>query len=68
MFDLVIKDAQLFDGTVLRLPRQLVLDSAGKNMELAPRPVDAQVTRPIGETLTGKDSQLDRAVRELLGN
>jgi C-terminal processing protease CtpA/Prc len=61
-------NAQLFDGTVFRLPRQLVLDSAGKNMELAPRPVDALVTRPIGESLTGKDSQLDRAARELLGN
>ena len=40
----------------------------GKNMELNPRPVDAPVTRPVGESLSGKDSQLDRAVRELLGN
>ncbi len=61
-------NTQLFDGTVFRLPRQLILGSDGKNMELNPRPVDVQVTRPIGETLTGKDSQLDRAVRELLGN
>ena len=61
-------NAALFDGTTFRLPRQLVLGSDGKNMELNPRPVDVQVTRPIGETLTGKDSQLDRAVRELLGN
>lgn len=58
----------LFDGTTFRLPRQLVLGSDGKNMELNPRPVDVLVTRPIGESLTGKDSQLDRAVRELLGN
>ena len=35
-------------------------------MELNPRQVDVPVTRPIGETLTGKDSQLDAAVRELL--
>jgi hypothetical protein len=35
-------------------------------MELHPRPVDVEVTRPIGETLTGKDSQLDAAVKELL--
>jgi hypothetical protein len=35
-------------------------------MELNPRPVDVPVTRPIGETYTGKDSQLDTAVRELL--
>ncbi|HNU08985.1 MAG TPA: S41 family peptidase, partial [Pyrinomonadaceae bacterium] len=59
-------NAGLFDGTTVRLPRQLVLGSDGKDMELNPRPVDVPVTRPIGETLTGKDSQLDRAVRELL--
>ena len=40
----------------------------GKNMELVPRAVDAAVTRPIGETMSGKDSQLDRAVRELISN
>ncbi len=58
----------LFDGTTFRLPRQRILGADGKDMELNPRSVDAPVTRPIGETLTGKDSQLDRAVRELLGN
>jgi hypothetical protein len=36
-------------------------------MELNPRPVDVAVTRPVGETLDGRDSQLDAAVRELLG-
>jgi tricorn protease len=61
-------NVNLFDGTTFRLPRQLVLGSDGKNMELNPRQVDAPVTRPIGESLTGKDSQLDRAVSELLGN
>jgi hypothetical protein len=35
-------------------------------MELNPRPVDVPVTRPIGESLQGKDTQLDIAVRELL--
>ncbi|HEY0050307.1 MAG TPA: DPP IV N-terminal domain-containing protein [Pyrinomonadaceae bacterium] len=55
-----------FDGTTVRLPRQLVTGGDGKNMELNPRPVDVQVTRPIGESLSGKDSQLDAAVRELL--
>jgi hypothetical protein len=38
----------------------------GTDMERNPRPVDVEVTRPIGETLTGKDSQLDAAVKELL--
>ncbi len=61
-------NTQLFDGTTFRLPRQLILGSDGKNMELNPRQVDAAVTRPIGESLSGKDSQLDRAVRELQGN
>jgi tricorn protease len=55
-----------FDGTTVRLPRQLVTGGDGKNMELNPRPVDVPVTRPIGESLNGKDSQLDAAVRELL--
>jgi len=38
----------------------------GTDMERHPRPVDLPVTRPIGETLSGKDSQLDEAVRTLL--
>lgn len=59
-------NAQTFDGTTVRLPRQLITGNDGKNMELSPRPVDVPVTRPIGESLTGKDSQLDVAVRELL--
>ncbi len=60
-------NAAAFDGTTVRLPRQLITGNDGKNMELNPRPVDVPVTRPIGESLTGKDSQLDAAVRELLG-
>ncbi|MGI8789140.1 MAG: S41 family peptidase [Pyrinomonadaceae bacterium] len=55
-----------FDGTTVRLPHTLITGSDGVKMELNPRPVDVLVTRPIGETLTGKDSQLDAAVRELL--
>jgi hypothetical protein len=35
-------------------------------MEGHPRPVDIAVTRPIGESYTGRDSQLDAAVKELL--
>ena len=59
-------NASTFDGTTVRLPRQLITGMDGKNMELNPRPVDISVTRPIGESLTGKDSQLDAAVKELL--
>jgi tricorn protease len=56
----------LIDGTTFRLPRMKITASDGTNMERNPRPVDVEVTRPIGETLTDRDSQLDVAVRELL--
>ena len=59
-------NTQLIDGSGFRLPRMKVAGADGKNMELNPRPVDIPVTRPVGETKTGKDTQLDRAVAELL--
>jgi Tol biopolymer transport system component/C-terminal processing protease CtpA/Prc len=59
-------DTTLIDGTGFRLPRQRVKASDTTDMERHPRPVDTLVTRPIGETLTGKDSQLDEAIRALL--
>jgi tricorn protease len=56
----------MLDGSTVRLPRTKIMDTRGENMEGHPRPVDVPVTRPIGETLSGHDSQLDAAVRELL--
>jgi tricorn protease len=56
----------LIDGTSLRIPFSKITASDGTVMELKPRPVDVLVTRPIGESYTGRDSQLDAAVRELL--
>jgi C-terminal processing protease CtpA/Prc len=56
----------LIDGSTVRLPRMKVQATDGTNMELNPRPVDVPVSRPIGETYTGRDSQLDTAVRELI--
>ncbi|HJP95050.1 MAG TPA: LpqB family beta-propeller domain-containing protein [Pyrinomonadaceae bacterium] len=56
----------LIDGTTFRLPRMKITANDGTDMERNPRPVDIEVTRPIGETLTDHDSQLDAAVRELL--
>jgi hypothetical protein len=50
----------------MRMPAVRITRLDGKTMELNPRPVDIPLTRPIGESLTGKDSQLDTAVRELL--
>lgn len=58
-------NATLFDGTSFRLPRAMITGNDGKDMELNPRAVDIAVTRPIGETILNKDSQLDAAVREL---
>jgi C-terminal processing protease CtpA/Prc len=58
--------AQLLDGSVLRTPATKVFASDGTLMERNPRPVDIAVQRPVGETYTDKDSQLDAAVRELL--
>jgi tricorn protease len=34
-------------------------------MELVPRPVDVRVDRPMGEAYSGRDSQLDAAVKAL---
>ncbi|HEX5973151.1 MAG TPA: DPP IV N-terminal domain-containing protein [Gemmatimonadaceae bacterium] len=56
----------LLDGTSVRLPSTRITDAEGKDMEMHPRPVDVPVVRPIGESYSGKDSQLDAAVRELL--
>ncbi|HJQ33477.1 MAG TPA: S41 family peptidase [Pyrinomonadaceae bacterium] len=56
----------LMDGTVFRIPFTRIETAEGINMERNPRPVDVNVERPVGESYTGKDSQLDAAVRELL--
>jgi Tol biopolymer transport system component/C-terminal processing protease CtpA/Prc len=58
--------ATLIDGTSIRMPGTRITSLDGKTMELNPRQVDVPVTRPIGETYTGRDSQLEAAVRELL--
>jgi hypothetical protein len=52
----------------VRLPGTRITGADGKDMEMNPRPVDVEVIRPIGESYTGRDSQLDAAVRELLGS
>jgi len=57
---------QLLDGTSFRLPHTRIRGVDGDDMELHPRAVDVPVSRPVGESFTGKDSQLDAAVRELL--
>lgn len=56
--------AQLIDGSNIRLPFIKITDNKGDNMELTPRPVDIHVSNPLGAT--GKDAQLDTAIKELL--
>ena len=54
------------DGSQLRMPGTEIFASDGTPMEMHPRPVDVPVTRPMGESYSGKDIQLDTAVAELL--
>jgi C-terminal processing protease CtpA/Prc len=56
----------LIDGSVLRMPGSKIFAADGTPMEMHPRAVDVAVTRPVGESYSGKDSQLDAAVAELL--
>jgi Tol biopolymer transport system component/C-terminal processing protease CtpA/Prc len=57
----------LLDGqSVMRIPSTRVQGADGRDMERVPRPVDVPVTRPIGESYTGRDVQLDEAVKVLL--
>jgi tricorn protease len=58
--------ATLIDGSTVRIPFIKITAADGSPMEMHPRPVDVPVTRPIGESYTGRDAQLDAAVRELL--
>ncbi len=58
---------QLIDGSVVRVPRTRVQDNRGQTMEGHPRPVDLAVERPLGETETGRDAQLEAAVKLLPG-
>ena len=58
--------AQLIDGSNLRMPSIRITTAEGKDMEGHPRPVDTLVVRPIGESYTGHDVQLETAVAHLL--
>jgi Tol biopolymer transport system component/C-terminal processing protease CtpA/Prc len=57
---------QLIDGSVIREPFIRIQGADGKTMEMNPRPVDVPVERLAGESEQGKDSQLERAAKELL--
>jgi Tol biopolymer transport system component/C-terminal processing protease CtpA/Prc len=57
----------LMDGSILRVPGTRITASDGSDMEMRPRPVDVPVTRPLGESARGVDSQIEAAVKTLLG-
>ena len=57
---------ELIDGSTIRTPMIRIQDLRGETMEGHPRPVDIEVIRQPGETLEGRDSQLEKAVAELL--
>jgi len=56
----------LIDGSQVRTPGSRIRDTRGQDMEMHPRPVDIEVERPLGETSSGHDVQLEKAVETLL--
>ncbi len=58
--------AQMIDGSVLRRPFIKITANDGTDMELHPRPVDVEVQRPVGESYTEHDAQVEQAVKTLL--
>ena len=66
MWDVYTGGGTMVDGTNVRLPfmRNAQLDNAA--LERTSRQVDIPVDRPMGESYTGRDAQLERAVQELM--
>ena len=58
---------RLIDGSSVRVPGDRIRDTRGQDMEMHPRPVDVEVLRGLGETESGEDVQLEKAVQTLLG-
>ncbi len=56
---------RLIDGSAVRVPGDRIRDTRGQDMEMHPRPVDVEQLRPLGETETGTDVQLETAVKML---
>ncbi|HKG23346.1 MAG TPA: S41 family peptidase, partial [Blastocatellia bacterium] len=57
---------QLVDGSTLRVPNTSITANDGTALEMNPRPVDVQVVRPVGESYSDDNAQLNTAVRQLL--
>jgi tricorn protease len=56
----------MVDGTSVRLPFMKNASLDAKALERVPRAVDIRVDRPLGESYTARDTQLDAAIKELL--
>jgi Tol biopolymer transport system component/C-terminal processing protease CtpA/Prc len=65
-WDVYTSAGTMVDGTTVRLPFMRNGQLDGTPLELRPRAVDIPVERPMGESYTTRDSQLDVAVRTLL--
>ena len=65
-WDVYTGGGTMVDGTVVRLPFMKNASLDDKALELVPRQVDIRVDRSLGESYTGRDAQLDAAVKELL--
>lgn len=59
-------NAEMIDGSGVRLPFITITSADGEPMEMNPRPVDHEVSRALGEDAEGMDSQLEKAVEILL--
>jgi tricorn protease len=59
-----IGQEDLIDGSALRTPGVRITGADGTEMELHPRPVDIQAERPVGESYTGRDAQLERGIAD----
>ena len=65
-WDVYTGTGTMVDGTTVRLPFMKNASLDEKALELVPRQVDIRVDRSLGESYTGRDAQLDAAVKELL--
>lgn len=65
-WDVYTGSGTMVDGTTVRLPFMENASLDLKALELVPRQVDVPVERPMGESYSGRDAQLDAAVKVLL--
>jgi C-terminal processing protease CtpA/Prc len=56
----------LVDGSSISIPAGKTVALDGTDLEQHPRPVDLEVIQAPGESLSGRDSQLDAAIKLLL--